>query len=105
MIRARGHAAIGTKVINRHSTSDRDARNDRGARPLAGFDGVVRMELAEIFSPEGTTPAPALTPRGRAADDIVGHGFPSALKGPTCRRHSENLVQNLTPAAAAALNL
>ena len=51
MIRARDHVAIGTKVINRHSTSDRDARNDRGARPLAGFGLVSRARSWLSASP------------------------------------------------------
>lgn len=59
MIRARGRAAIETNVIKRRQTNDRDASEERGARPLSpdswlayGLD-VARMELAESCLPTG----------------------------------------------------
>ena len=70
MIRARGHAAIGTKVINPHSTSDRDARDDRGARPLAGSRLGCRAQFNAL--PAFTTPLRTGSPTARC----TGSGSP-----------------------------
>ena len=70
MIRARGHAAIGTKVINPHSTSDRDARDDRGARPLAGLRLGCRAQFNAL--PAFTTPLRTGSPTARC----TGSGSP-----------------------------